>query len=337
MLQDFVGRVKRRLGREFGRGDARPRPSGPQEPGKVIDVEPDARVIRNEPPEQFLWLDTTTYETRLGRALAEGRITAEEGELLREWAAKGYLIMRGCIEPPLVEAALRDIDRVWNERWHVSVDLLTPRPDHTFIDRCPPESRQGSYKLNQLHQQSEPIRQIFLHDRIIRMIGLIFDGEVVGVNSLTFEFGSQQTTHVDHVYMTPSPARRLVASWIALEDVHPEGGPLEIWPGSHQLPPFRWTNTYPYHYIPDEQPQHERYLMSQAGRFTPELFMAKKGDVLLWHAMLAHGGKPLRNMDHTRRSMACHYFSREVFGPNAADLERQGAAWVKKIPMEDPD
>ena len=37
-------------------------------------------------------------------------------------------------------------------------------------------------------------------------------------------------------------------------------------------------------------------------------FIAKKGDVLVWHANLLHGGSEVRNADLTRKSLVVHYF-----------------------------
>jgi hypothetical protein len=38
-----------------------------------------------------------------------------------------------------------------------------------------------------------------------------------------------------------------------------------------------------------------------------EYFMAKKGDVLIWHADLMHGGAKIDNPAFTRKSLVCHY------------------------------
>jgi ectoine hydroxylase-related dioxygenase (phytanoyl-CoA dioxygenase family) len=38
------------------------------------------------------------------------------------------------------------------------------------------------------------------------------------------------------------------------------------------------------------------------------IFEAKRGDVLIWHANLLHGGSPIAREGLTRRSMVCHYF-----------------------------
>jgi ectoine hydroxylase-related dioxygenase (phytanoyl-CoA dioxygenase family) len=309
----------------------------PADPGVQIDVEADARVIRDSPAEHFLWLDRRSSKREIERARRAGRITADEAALLGFWTANGYAVIERCIEPEIADAVVREVDRVWQERWHVSVDLLSGSGERTLVDRCPPESRKQPYKLNQLHQKSEAVRKIFMHPRIMRALSLIFGNEVVGVNSLTFEYGSQQTVHVDHVYMTPSPPRRMAAAWIALEDVRPDSGALEYWPQSHRLPPFKWSNPYPYHYIPDEQDAHAKYLSAQRHRFTPERFFARKGDVLLWHSMLAHGGTPIANPSQTRLSMACHYYSLECFGGVTSNLDRHETAWATRIPVEDPD
>ena len=337
-MLNMVSKGKTRLGEAARRVAAMARgEADPHEPGVVVDVDPGIRVIRDAPPEHFLWLDRKSAPRQIKRELRKGQINPGEAELLRHWAENGYLVIPQCVEPALADAVIRDIDRMWDERWHVGVDFLTGTCERTYVDKAPPEGRNQPYKLNHLDKQSDAVRGVFLHPRIIRTISLIFRNEVVGVNSLTFKYGSQQTMHVDHVYMTPTPPRRMVAAWIALEDVKPDSGPLELWPQSHRLPAFKWSTPYPYHYSPPEQDDHAKYLMSQQHRFRHELFMAKKGDVLLWHSMLAHGGSPIANLTQTRLSMACHYFSRECFGEAVGDLVRHDHAWTTKAGMDDPD
>jgi ectoine hydroxylase-related dioxygenase (phytanoyl-CoA dioxygenase family) len=40
--------------------------------------------------------------------------------------------------------------------------------------------------------------------------------------------------------------------------------------------------------------------------------IAKKGDVLIWHANLVHGGAPILNPALTRKSMVVHYYANDV-------------------------
>jgi len=43
--------------------------------------------------------------------------------------------------------------------------------------------------------------------------------------------------------------------------------------------------------------------------FIPKTFLAKKGDILIWHANLLHGGSPITNVALTRKSMVAHYYA----------------------------
>jgi ectoine hydroxylase-related dioxygenase (phytanoyl-CoA dioxygenase family) len=40
--------------------------------------------------------------------------------------------------------------------------------------------------------------------------------------------------------MTPATERKLVATWMALEDALPDAGPLRYYPESNQIEPFRF-------------------------------------------------------------------------------------------------
>jgi len=41
-------------------------------------------------------------------------------------------------------------------------------------------------------------------------------------------------------------------------------------------------------------------------------FHAKKGDILIWHANLLHGGSPIKQPGTTRKSMVLHFYCEDV-------------------------
>ena len=41
-------------------------------------------------------------------------------------------------------------------------------------------------------------------------------------------------------------------------------------------------------------------------------FIAKKGDILIWHSNLLHGGEEVINPKLTRKSMVLHYYANDV-------------------------
>ena len=47
-------------------------------------------------------------------------------------------------------------------------------------------------------------------------------------------------------------------------------------------------------------------------KFQKKIFLAKKGDVFVWHANLIHGGMPVNDNSLTRKSMVIHYFAKDV-------------------------
>jgi ectoine hydroxylase len=44
----------------------------------------------------------------------------------------------------------------------------------------------------------------------------------------------------------------------------------------------------------------------------PREFLPRKGDVLIWHANLLHGGRAIAAPGATRRSLVAHYFAKDV-------------------------
>jgi phytanoyl-CoA hydroxylase len=41
----------------------------------------------------------------------------------------------------------------------------------------------------------------------------------------------------------------------------------------------------------------------------PRIFLPRRGDLLIWHGALIHGGTAMLNPELTRRSFICHYTS----------------------------
>jgi len=104
----------------------------------------------------------------------------------------------------------------------------------------------------------------------------------------------------------------MAASWIALEDVDKDAGPLRYYPGSHKIPPYRFKSGR-YNLNLAEHAECYQYIDGELAsrNLEPVEFSAKKGDVFIWHAHLLHGGLPINNPDLNRRSLVTHYFCQE--------------------------
>jgi ectoine hydroxylase-related dioxygenase (phytanoyl-CoA dioxygenase family) len=114
--------------------------------------------------------------------------------------------------------------------------------------------------------------------------------------------------------MTTYPLGGLLGVWIALEDITTENGPLHYYPGSHKLPYYLnsdYNNEGTDYMIGDKSyAEYEKMMQQKIAEqgLKKEIFKAKKGDLLIWHANLFHGGEPHTNKNMTRKSMVLHYF-----------------------------
>lgn len=167
-------------------------------------------------------------------------------------------------------------------------------------------------------RQSLPIYQAATHPKLKQIFGLLMGNEMQLFQSINFLKGSQQRAHSDFVHMTTFPQNNLIAAWVALEDVRADSGPLHYYPGSHSLPhvfnadfdnvgtAFRIGRKT---YTDYENKVQERIDQHQLKK---HIFLAKKGDVFIWHANLLHGGEPMTNLQASRKSMVFHYYAQNA-------------------------
>jgi len=216
---------------------------------------------------------------------------------LLDWSEKGYLIAEGFFDGPTADNIQREADRLQ------STGKLRPTPDN---------------KLLFANHHSRDIRRITLDERLTSLLSFILDKEVVPFQTINFTHGSNQRAHSDSIHMTTYPLGYLIAVWIALEDTNMDNGPLFYYPGSHRLPyllneDFNEGSTGLHLGKKDYVDYEDRIAaLIEEKQLKKEVFLAKKGDVLVWHANLIHGGLPVRNPGLTRKSMVIHYFAKDV-------------------------
>ncbi len=151
--------------------------------------------------------------------------------------------------------------------------------------------------------------------KLIELLSAMLGGPAALFQSINFMMGSEQHTHSDSIHMTTYPLGGLLGVWIALEDIDEENGPLHYYPGSHKLPYYLnsdYDNEGSYFLLGDKDyTEYEKMLGRKIIEHGIEkkIFKAKKGDLLIWHANLLHGGEPHINKSKTRKSMVFHYFN----------------------------
>ena len=173
-----------------------------------------------------------------------------------------------------------------------------------------PELKLQPTKLLDFYVFSEAARQAIFADPIRNFLKLIFERPAMAFQSLYFTTGSHQPMHQDTAYVVVSSALEFAASWIALEDIQPNTGELEYYEGSHKLRDYLFQGQHKN--MPVGDPDHQKYLdwlhTESAGMgLKRRKFRPRKGDVLLWHADLVHGGSREDDPQLSRKSIATHY------------------------------
>jgi phytanoyl-CoA hydroxylase len=225
----------------------------------------------------------------------------------------GFAILPGAVDHDLIEAYLLEFRRAaaldryllmagvdGGRQWYDSAKSL--QPGARILDT-------GMLLPHGLDLMFAPRIHAFLTE--------LFDQPPLAMQNLHFEVGSTQTVHRDTAFVVVAGAPlRLAASWIALEDIGPGTGELIYYPGGHRITEFLYKDAEgraAKHWSgagdrDTANAAHQKYLAQEAARLGLRLssFRAKKGDALIWHADLPHGGGPI-SRPATRRSLVTHY------------------------------
>jgi phytanoyl-CoA hydroxylase len=166
--------------------------------------------------------------------------------------------------------------------------------------------------------KSKLLKNIGENQSLKQLLGKFLGGESVLFQSINFINGSEQETHSDSIHMTTYPLGGLLGVWIALEDISAESGALHYYPGSHKLPYYLngdYDNEGNWLFIGEKDySEYEKMIAGKINEYNlkKEVFTPKKGDLLIWHANLLHGGEPWTDKTKTRKSMVFHYFKKGV-------------------------
>ncbi len=242
-------------------------------------------------------------------------------EKLKFWQKNGYVILEQSIQSELLDLFWSDVEELVEhpEKYKMWARIDLPKFDpvrERHIKDFPKEDLQGKYvKLNDFHNLSVAGKKLMTHPAIVNFLDAIFQQNTVVMQSLTFMYGSQQPTHQDYPWVTAKIPSHLAAAWIPLEDIKIDSGPLYYYIGSHKMPKFNFGNGILYNNRSTKTAlEFADYLDTKCAelKLPKDTLLIKRGDVLIWHAALAHGGGLITNPDQTRKSYVCHYSTEEA-------------------------
>ena len=279
---------------------------------EVVNTEPIELAIPSgqaEPPlyrSRYggLWVDRRDAHDLLEARLARGEVTDADAQALAHYVDYGYVVFPKVVDESVIDEYAALFEGAWDSPpdgcWLQWKQQALPM-DRKFYDEVA--------KVGSLHLWFDRAAELIFPPPVLRFLTQIYERPPVTFQTLTMRKGSEEPLHTDTGPLTLTEPMSLVGSWLALEDVRPHSGEFQFVPGSHRAPELLHHGTDKGHHG-----DHDEYYKiltatldwSEERGFKTESFMAKKGDVLIWHGDLLHGGAPIEDPTRTRKSFIAH-------------------------------
>jgi phytanoyl-CoA hydroxylase len=215
----------------------------------------------------------------------------------------GFTVVKNSVDADLVDSAVRQfVD--WKERNKAALKQFFKYDE--MLDRI----------IN--IQDTLPIfDDLFSLNRALKVQDILFGKKTCLHSSLFFEVGSAQNIHRDIPLFWTNPANSYFGTWLALESTDTNNGPLQVIKGSHKLPLLERKEIASTVYedpneIKDIDDDLWNIYQSKiqetclANGLKVEEVYVEKGDTIIWHPLLAHGGAQYKDKSRTRLSYVIH-------------------------------
>ena len=219
--------------------------------------------------------------------------TPEEERIGLDLFTHGYAVFN--FPDPELDARIERIKASLGPSY--GLDFDNPKADKT----C------GERRIQDAWAFDADVYALAANSQVKALLSKLYGREAFPFQTLNFPVGTQQEAHSDMVHFSSQPEKFMCGVWIALEDIHADAGPLFYYPGSHRWPVMNNALI--------GRRGHGQTLNSAQDPFTEawaalveaegagqEVFLARKGQALIWCANLLHGGSAQVDQRLTRWS-----------------------------------
>jgi hypothetical protein len=179
-------------------------------------------------------------------------------------------------------------------------------------------------RVTNFHMYSENTLNLVTNTYVNTILEKLFNKEQVVYSSLFFREGTSQHYHRDTPHFYTNQIDQYYGVWYSLEDININAGPLKYYIGSHKLetpmgydifnkifknnPDYVLTgNDYrciiEYNKIIEDLCKENNLIYVDETNYINKI---NKGDIIIWHPKLLHGGSDIIDPTLTRYSMVTH-------------------------------
>ena len=233
---------------------------------------------------------------RMARTLG---LSEDEARIADDLHHKGFAVFDF---PDLeLDARIERIQQRLGPRY--GVDFDDPASDKTIGDR----------RVQDAWKDDDDVRAIATNTQVISLLTKLYGRPAFPFQTLNFPVGTQQDAHSDMAHFSSLPERFMCGVWLAMEDISADAGPLFYFAGSHSWPAMNNALIGRRGFGSDLQSAQDPFdeawrALCEAHDARPDVFLARKGQALIWCANLLHGGSLQNDPKLTRWSQVTHYY-----------------------------
>ena len=221
------------------------------------------------------------------------------------YARYGYVVVRGVVPKPRIKelAALysRHIVPSKYPFFRQSSNAYEPNKmsGHGYVR----QSFLDVHDYARFPEFSRSARNIFCAPELTRALRRVSGFETFSLmQTMLFDLNTATPAHQDWYYLDSVPGGKLIAAWIALEDIDERAGRFYVIPGSQHRDfgartPGR-THSQWLEVI-------RGYVAARRNEISAPALGA--GDVLFWNSRTVHGSLPIQDEAFSRKSLTAHY------------------------------
>lgn len=217
----------------------------------------------------------------------------------------GYLIIDPSLSSEILSSLSKKLEPIWATK-NAPKGILNYKIQDLKL-------KSGKNRLQDLWAVIPEVKELAINSYILNILEFLFDDKPKPFQTLNFPEGTQQSVHSDALHFNSEPFGKMCGVWIALEDIKAESGPLFYYPKSHNLPELS-EKIMGFHPTFENYSKVIDYWQNQIRihNLQRKEAIIKKGQALIWHANLLHGGMPRIDSSLTRHSQVTHYYFGEA-------------------------
>jgi phytanoyl-CoA hydroxylase len=243
-----------------------------------------------------MWIDEENALKKLNRLRANNKIGESLCNDIRKIIKEGYTIIKSCIKDEIIDEFVTKYNIAYNNVHERVVNF---------------------------HTHDESTLDLVCNKYIDKLLSTIFETKQTVYTSLTFGYGTNQSIHRDTPHFYTNPIDQYFGVWYALEDIQLDSGPLMYYKKGHTLDIKNGYETWnelfgndtektpnninlclnKYNSNIEEECKKHRLEGVNTENITQTI---NKGDVIVWHPKLPHGGSNILNKELTRKSIVTH-------------------------------